>query len=64
MAFSREVNDRARFMFVEQTGHQTDIANVAPNERMPPVALQAGKVVVHFLTCEFVEIDNRLVVPT
>jgi len=64
MAFSGEVNDGARFVFVEQTRYQIGIANVTTYERMPCVTLQAGKVLQITGVGEFVEIDNGIVAPT
>ena len=64
MALCSEVNDGARFVFVEQTRYQVSIANVATYERMSWVALQAGKVLQITGVGEFVEIDNGIVAPT
>ena len=61
MRFGSEIDDRARLMFSQQFGDQSAVADVALDEDMATVTLEAGEVLQIAGVSEFVEVDDRFV---
>ena len=61
MAFRGKVQDGARLVFVEQSRQQIEISDVALDENMAWVALQAGQILQVTGIGQLVEIKNRLI---
>lgn len=61
MGFRGEVEDRPRLVLGEQAGYQLAIADIAGDEGVPGVAVEAGEVLPVAGVGELVEADHRLV---
>ena len=61
MGFGSKVDYGARLVLGKQCRHQSGIANVALDEDVPGIVLQAGQVLQIAGVAEFVQIDNGFI---